>query len=99
MGRQCVFYPSPEVFRTLADYRAEWERWETDGFHVDGCETADTRIEPITRDVAVLTHRVTTTLAGGEPSLRERETIVFRREPDGCWLGVHEHLSPSPGGA
>jgi ketosteroid isomerase-like protein len=26
----------------------------------------------------------------------ERETIVFRREPDGRWLAVHEHLSPAP---
>lgn len=32
--------------------------------------------------------------AAAEP-LDERETIVFRREPDGRWVAVHEHLSPS----
>ncbi len=32
----------------------------------------------------------------GEQDLAERETIVFRRGPDGRWLGVHEHLSAEP---
>jgi ketosteroid isomerase-like protein len=34
--------------------------------------------------------------APGEQTLRERETIVFRREA-GRWVAVHEHLSPLPG--
>lgn len=89
-----LFHSSPEVFATRAEYRAEWERWEADGFHVDACETTDTRVEPLTEDVAVLTHAVRTTLAGGKPPLSERETIVFWREPGGAWVGVHEHLSP-----
>jgi ketosteroid isomerase-like protein len=37
--------------------------------------------------------------AGGEHDLAERETIVFRREPAGEWLAVHEHLSPDPDAA
>jgi ketosteroid isomerase-like protein len=51
----------------------------------------------ITDDVAVFTHRVLTIVrdADGEADLVERETIVFRREPAGQWLGVHEHLSPA----
>jgi hypothetical protein len=32
----------------------------------------------------------------GEETLHERETIVFAKQPDGRWLVVHEHLSPSP---
>jgi ketosteroid isomerase-like protein len=33
---------------------------------------------------------------GGEQTLHERETIVFRREAS-RWVAVHEHLSPQPG--
>ncbi len=49
-------------------------------------------------DVAVFTHRVSTrALSGGEEvTTDERETIVFRREADGRWLAIHEHLSPTP---
>ena len=45
---------------------------------------------------AILTHRVTTTqMWDGEQSvLRERESVVFQRQSDGGWLGIHEHLSP-----
>ncbi|MEV8312355.1 nuclear transport factor 2 family protein [Streptomyces flavidovirens] len=34
--------------------------------------------------------------AGEEEELRERETVLFRRAPDGRWLVIHEHLSPEP---
>jgi ketosteroid isomerase-like protein len=49
-------------------------------------------------DVGVFTHDVLTNvrIEGKETEQRERETIVFRREPDGRWLAVHEHLSPAP---
>jgi hypothetical protein len=49
--------------------------------------------------VAVFTHRVRTEVrpaTGADPEVtHERETIVWRRGPDG-WLAVHEHLSPDP---
>lgn len=48
-------------------------------------------------DVAVFTHDVLTTVVTheGTETLRERETIVLRRDGDG-WSAVHEHLSPAP---
>jgi ketosteroid isomerase-like protein len=67
------------------------------GFAVLGCTSHDQRIDMLTDDVAVFTHRVLTTVrdADGDAELVERESIVFRREPSGQWLGVHEHLSPA----
>ena len=51
-------------------------------------------------EIAVVTHEIETVVAtnDGEESLHERETIVMARQPDGGWLGVHEHLSPMPEG-
>ncbi len=48
-------------------------------------------------DAAVFRHRVHTRArgGGGETTTDERETIVFARRPDGSWLAVHEHLSPT----
>jgi len=91
-----LFHTSPAVLPSRASYEQEWAMWEADGFHVQGCSTTDRRIDLLTPDVAVLTHRVRTRLAGAEQEQRERETIVFRRHDDGRWLAVHEHLSPQP---
>ena len=92
-----VFHPSPERLESRADYQREWAAWEFDGFHVESCESLERRIDLITPDVAVMSHRVRTRLAGVEETQRERETIVFRRSADGTWLAVHEHLSVDPG--
>ncbi len=61
------------------------------------CSTSETVVQ-VLGDVAVLTHRVSTTVATheGESVLSERETIVFACQDDGRWLGVHEHLSRDP---
>ena len=91
-----VFHTSPEVLSSRASYEQEWAMWEADGFHVDGCDARDRRIDFLTPDVAVLTHRVRTRLAGVAEVQRERETIVFRRTSDDTWLAVHEHLSADP---
>ena len=91
-----LFHPSPALLPTRSSYEQEWAMWEADGFHVEACSATDRRIDFVTPDVAVLTHRVRTTLAGVDDEQRERETIVFRRESDGRWLAVHEHLSPEP---
>ena len=92
-----VFHTSPHRFASRAEYQTEWTAWEADGFHVDGCETSDRTIDLISPDIAVMTHRVRTRLAGVEQTQRERETIVFRCTPEHRWQAVHEHLSPDPG--
>lgn len=91
-----VFHDAPAPLPDRAAYEAEWAAWEADGFRVEGCETSDTAVQLVAPGVAVLTHAVRTTLAGAEAPTAERETIVFRREDDGRWLAVHEHLSPAP---
>lgn len=93
-----VFYTWPEVLMSVAAYRALWEQWiDQDGLRVLGCRTFDTQVQ-LVGEVAVVTHSVETLVmsARGEETLRERETIVLKRQSDGRWLGIHEHLSPMP---
>jgi len=91
-----LFHTSLELLGSRSEYEQEWAMWEAEGFHVDGCDTRDRRVGLLAPDVAVLTHRVRTRLAGVPEVQRERESIVFRRTPDGTWLAVHEHLSADP---
>lgn len=90
----------PGLLADRAAYEDAWRTWETGGFRVLRCRTYDTEVRVLADGLAVLTHRVHTLLAakdgadGEEP--RERETVLFRRCPDGRWLVVHEHLSPEP---
>lgn len=92
-----VFYTTPRVLGSRAEYETEFTDWERDGFRVLGCTSHDQLVQ-VVDDVAVFTHRVSThALIGGEEvTTEERETIVFRRETDGRWLAIHEHLSPTP---
>lgn len=100
-----LFHTSDRLLGSRAEYEAEWASWEADGFRVLSCTSSDQRVDVLgdgsTGTVAVFTHRVLTTVraaADEAPQVqRERETIVFRREVDGRWLGVHEHLGPEPG--
>ncbi|HTY72210.1 MAG TPA: nuclear transport factor 2 family protein [Actinomycetes bacterium] len=94
-----VFYTTPRVLASRQAYEQEWASWEAEGFRVLSCHSSDQRVDPVSETVAVFTHRVRTHVrdAGGEQHLAERETIVFRREPEGRWVAVHEHLSPDPG--
>ncbi|MGL4199178.1 MAG: YybH family protein [Allorhizobium sp.] len=93
-----IFY---NLDRTLADraaYEAEWALWESrDGFRVKSCRSTD-RTMQVVGETAIFTHAVETelTIAGEDLMNRERETIVFAREPDGRWLAIHEHLSALP---
>jgi ketosteroid isomerase-like protein len=88
-----LFHAEPALVPNRAAYEAMWADWERDGFRVLSCRSVEPRVHLVTDDVAVFTHGVRTRLAGVEDEQRERETIIFRRDPEGRWLGVHEHLS------
>lgn len=93
-----LFYTTPRLLRSRAEYEVEWRAWEGTGFHVLGCHSVEPEVHLISDTVAVFVHRVRTRTrdADGEHDLAERESIVFRREARGRWLGVHEHLSTEP---
>ena len=88
-----LFHAEPEILPSRAAYEAAWAAWERDGFRVLSCASLNPRVDVLTDDVAVFTHSVRTRLAGVDDEQRERETIVFRRDANGRWLGIHEHLS------
>ena len=92
-----VFHTTAQPLRSRADYEKLWYGWEQAGFRVLSCESSDQHVQ-VLGDVAVFTHRVRTVVLsdGAEETSHERETIVFRREDDGRWLAVHEHLSGAP---
>lgn len=93
-----VFHNAERRLESVDDYRRLWQRWvDEDGFEVLECWTTETRIQ-VWDDVAVVTHTVFTKIRTreGEEDLRERETIVLARQPDGRWLAIHEHLSSLP---
>ena len=92
-----LFHDTPGLIRSRADYEALWATWERDdGFRVLDCESTDQHVQE-SGDLAVFTHAVRTRrlVGGGEEELRERETIVLRRDGD-SWTCVHEHLSSDP---
>lgn len=91
-----LFHNTDEVITSRSRYEEIWREWERDGFKVLGCRSLDQRVQILGPDTAVFTHRVRTRLAGEAAELSERETIVFRRDRSGTWLGVHEHLSVDP---
>ena len=95
-----LFHATDRPQASREEYRQEWASWvRDDEFRVLGCQSSGTHVQ-VLGDTAVLTHAVHTTVStrAGREALRERETIVFHREPSGQWLAVHEHLVPSPGG-
>jgi uncharacterized protein (TIGR02246 family) len=92
-----VFHTTPQRLNSRAEYQAEWAKWEKeDGFRVRSCKSSDQRVQ-VLGDAAVFTHTVVTEISTkqGPTTMRERETIVFRRDR-GKWIAVHEHLSPLP---
>ncbi len=93
-----IFYTTPEFLASRAEYERLWAQWEReDEFRVLSCESAG-RVVQVLGDAAIFSHEVTTVVRtkAGEDTVRERETIVFRRRRDGNWAAVHEHLSPQP---
>ncbi|MFF4899722.1 nuclear transport factor 2 family protein [Streptomyces sp. NPDC001068] len=91
-----VFHTAERRIESVAEYRRVMAGWvQEDGFRVLNCLSYD-RLVQLLGETAVFTHSVETRIAtgAGEETLHERETVVFRREADGRWLAVHEHLSP-----
>ena len=95
-----VFYTADRRLESTAEWSELWDSLvREEGFEVLECRSDRRRVQEF-GDTAVFTHDVQTrirTLAGGEETLQERETIVFARHDDGSWLAVHEHLSPAAG--
>ena len=92
-----LFHTTDRLLGSRAEYEAEWDAWRREaGFRVLSCESSDRRVR-VFGDIGLVTHTVHTVVStnDGEDTLRERESIVFRRSGDG-WLVVHEHLSPFP---
>jgi ketosteroid isomerase-like protein len=93
-----IFYTTAARLASRAEYQRLWAQWERDdGFRVLSCVSAGQAVQ-VLGDAAIFSHDVTTVVrtTAGEDSLRERESIVFRRRRDGSWTAVHEHLSPRP---
>jgi ketosteroid isomerase-like protein len=91
-----LFYNRDDLIESRAEYQQVWQGWENEGFRVLRCRSLEPRVQLISNEAAVFTHRVRTLLDGEAEELRERETIIFHKQQDGRWLGVHEHLSIDP---
>jgi ketosteroid isomerase-like protein len=91
-----LFHSEDQLITSRAAYEETWRGWEREGFRVLGCRSLEPRAQLVSDDTAVFTHRVRTRLASEKGERCEHETIVFRRDTTGSWLGVHEHLSVDP---
>jgi ketosteroid isomerase-like protein len=95
-----VFHSCATVLPDLDAYRRLWATWQAEGFVVLACSSSKPLLS-LQGDCAIFIHEVSTHLriAGTELHSQERETIVFRRQPDSRrWLACHEHLSLMPTG-
>jgi uncharacterized protein (TIGR02246 family) len=94
-----VFHSTPQRLKSREAYVETWSRWVAEGqFRVLACESSHPLVQLLGPDVALFIHDVRSVVSttAGVQELRERETIVFRREPNGSWRALHEHLSPAP---
>lgn len=94
-----IFHSIPAPIESTAAYRAAWAGWVAEiDLRILGCKSFDQDVRFVTDEVALFTHsvRVEASTSLGTETRAERETIVFARQPDGRWLGVHEHLSKDP---
>lgn len=92
-----IFHTTAARLASRGEYQRLWRQWEhQDDFRVQSCISAQPVVQDL-GDAAVFSHDVTTVIRtrAGEQAVRERETIVFRRDGD-HWAAVHEHLSPHP---
>ncbi|MCW5624758.1 MAG: nuclear transport factor 2 family protein [Burkholderiales bacterium] len=94
-----IFHSVAEPLRSTAAYRAAWAEWEKAiDLRIVGCTCFDQDVRFLTPDVALYSHsvRVEASTTAGVEQRKERETVVFVRQPDGGWLALHEHLSKDP---
>ncbi len=93
-----VFHTCEQPLLSRSAYRELWESWQREGFEVLAC-TSSNQFISLQGEVAIFIHDVSTRLRiqGSESLSLERETIVFRQQPQaGLWLACHEHLSAMP---
>ena len=92
-----VFHTEGERLDDRAAYERLWDEWVASGWRVASCTSTDRHVQPFPGG-AVFTHSVETAVEtpDGPDSYRERETIVFRTDPNRGLIAVHEHLSPMP---
>jgi ketosteroid isomerase-like protein len=98
-GASFVFHTTDRPLLSTEAYREEWARWvREDGLQILRARSSGQHVQDL-GDVAVFLHDVETVTAtsAAEATIHERETIVFRRQRDGSWKAVHEHLSPAGG--
>ncbi len=96
-----IFHGLDYRLKSIADYRAAWDGWVRDlDLRILGATSQQQTVDFIAPGVALFTHsvQVMASTNNGIDHRRERETVVFVRQPDGHWLGVHEHLSKDPNG-
>ncbi|WP_157155055.1 MULTISPECIES: nuclear transport factor 2 family protein [unclassified Diaminobutyricimonas] len=91
-----VFHTEPARLDDRAAYERMWQEWVASGWRVTSCASSAQRVQLLPGG-AVFTHSVSTSVEtpDGPDSYQERETIVFRSEPNGL-IAIHEHLSPQP---
>jgi ketosteroid isomerase-like protein len=92
-----VFHTEGARLDDRGAYERLWAEWVASGWRVESCSSTDRKVQPFPGG-AVFTHSVATSVEtpDGPDSYRERETIVFRTDPDRGLVAVHEHLSPMP---
>ena len=97
-----IFHPEATRLDDRASYEVLWNGWVAQGWRVTSCRSSDQLVH-VFPGGAVFSHTVSTAVqTGNEPenistdSYVERETIVFRQEPDGSLIAIHEHLSTVP---
>lgn len=92
-----IFHTEPARLQDRAAYERLWAEWVASGWRVVSCTSSDPAVQ-VFPGGAVFSHSVDTTVEtpDGQDSYRERETIVFRTDPNRGLIAVHEHLSPMP---
>jgi hypothetical protein len=96
----CASQYSRIQFGSLAEHRAAWDAWVETMGHLPVPASVETQVLSLRLlgDTAVLVHSIVSRAQtdAGEEAQRAIETIVFARQADGPWLGVHQHFSALP---
>ncbi len=91
-----VFHPESARLDSREAYETLWASWIADGWSVVSCRTTDELVQ-VYPGGGLISHTVHTTVntGAGEESYVERESIVFRVDPEDpeSLTAIHEHLS------